>query len=82
MSKDIKTYLKQQEIKHHNMVPYTLEKNGVAERKKRSPVEIAKSMLPDAGFPNKFWAEAIIMTSTYLQNKVPSKAIKYTPYKM
>ena len=38
-------------------------------------------MLLDANLENKYWGEAI-MTATYLQNRLPTKATEQTPYEM
>lgn len=55
--------------------PYTPQQNGVAERRNRTLVEMARSMLKEKSLSNKFWAEAIA-TSTYLQNRLPSKPLE------
>lgn len=61
--------------------PYTPEQNGVAERKNRTLVEMARCMLEDASLPNMFWAEAI-NTANYLQNRLPSRSIETTPFEL
>ncbi|GKV09292.1 hypothetical protein SLEP1_g20816 [Rubroshorea leprosula] len=47
------------DIKRQLTTSYTPQQNRVAERKNRSLVEMAKSMLKAKGLPNSFWAEAI-----------------------
>ncbi|KAA0056488.1 Integrase, catalytic core [Cucumis melo var. makuwa] len=60
--------------------PYTPEQNGVAERKNRTVVEMARSMLQIKGLSNDFWAEAV-STSIYLLNISPTKAVmNKTPF--
>ena len=60
--------------------PYTPEQNGVAERKNRTIVEMARSMLKSKGLPYKFWAEAVT-TAIYLINLSPAKVVlNKTPY--
>ncbi|KAL4272302.1 hypothetical protein GQ457_13G009650 [Hibiscus cannabinus] len=54
--------------------PYTPEQNGVAERKNRTVVEMARSMLRAKGLPNQLWAEAVA-TAVYLLNLSPTKAV-------
>uniref|UniRef100_A0A803MSQ1 Integrase catalytic domain-containing protein n=1 Tax=Chenopodium quinoa TaxID=63459 RepID=A0A803MSQ1_CHEQI len=51
-------------IRRDLTAPYTPEQNGVAERKNRTVVEMARSMLKAKGLPNKFWREAM-STSVY-----------------
>lgn len=59
---------------------YSPQQNGVAERKNRTVVEMAKSMLHEKGIPYEFWAEAI-NTAIYLLNRCPSKSLnKVTPF--
>nr|GFC71547.1 hypothetical protein [Tanacetum cinerariifolium] len=44
-------------------------KNGVAERRNRTLIEAARTMLADAKLPVTFWAEAV-NTACYVQNRV------------
>ncbi|KAI3762558.1 hypothetical protein L1987_52989 [Smallanthus sonchifolius] len=46
-------------IRHEFSAPYTPQQNGVAERKNRTLIETARTMLSDAKLPVTFWAEAI-----------------------
>lgn len=56
------------------------QQNGAAERKNRTLVESARSMLSHAKLPNTFWAEAVA-TAAYIQNRPPTSALKNeTPY--
>ncbi|KAK1429792.1 hypothetical protein QVD17_12023 [Tagetes erecta] len=48
--------------------PRTPQQNGVAERKNRTPIEAARSMLADAKIPITFWDEAIA-TACFVQNR-------------
>ena len=60
--------------------PYTPEQNGVAERKNRTVVEMARSLLKGKHLPNQFWAEAVA-TAVYLLNISPTKAVmNRTPF--
>ena len=56
------------------MVPYSLEKNGVVERKSRSIVGAARAMLHDQSLPFFLWVEAC-NTVVYLQNRSPHRAV-------
>ncbi|GJV96037.1 ribonuclease H-like domain-containing protein [Tanacetum coccineum] len=44
-------------------------KNGVAERRNKTLIEAARTMLADSKFPTTFWAEAV-NTACYVQNRV------------
>nr|GEW39656.1 ribonuclease H-like domain-containing protein [Tanacetum cinerariifolium] len=56
--------------------------NGVAERRSRTLIEAAKTMLADAKLPVTFWAEAV-NTACYVQNRVlVNKSHNKTPYEL
>ena len=57
--------------------PYTPQQNGVAERKNRTIMEMARSMLSVAKLPNTFWPEAVL-TAAFIRNRCPQK-YKETP---
>lgn len=79
LSTGLKDFLQAEGTTQQTTVPYTPQQNGIAERKNRSLVEMARCMLTDAGLPIRYWGEAII-TATYLQNCLPSRAIPTTPF--
>eukprot|EP00253_Pinus_taeda_P002725 PITA_02725 len=56
-------------------VPYTPQKNGVAERKNRTLKEMANCMLQSKGLSLSFWAEAI-NCANYIINRPPTKVLK------
>jgi hypothetical protein len=74
-SKMFDQFCEENGVHHQLTVPYTPQQNGVAERKNRSVMEMARCMLVEKGPPNKFWAEAVY-TSVYLQNRLSTKAVK------
>ncbi|GJU02966.1 ribonuclease H-like domain-containing protein [Tanacetum coccineum] len=47
----------------------TPQQNGVAERKNRTLIEAARTMLADSKLPTTFWAEAV-NTTCYVQNRM------------
>nr|GEZ98154.1 putative ribonuclease H-like domain-containing protein [Tanacetum cinerariifolium] len=49
-------------------VAMTPQQNRVAERRNRTLIEAARTMLADSKLPTTFWAEAI-NTGCYVQNK-------------
>ncbi|WVZ71040.1 hypothetical protein U9M48_019666 [Paspalum notatum var. saurae] len=49
--------------------PYTPPQNGVVERKNRTLVEIARTMLDEHRTPRRFWAEAV-NTACYIANRI------------
>ncbi|GJW08446.1 retrovirus-related pol polyprotein from transposon TNT 1-94 [Tanacetum coccineum] len=56
-------------IKREYSVARTPQQNGVAERKNRTLIEAARTMLADSKLPTTFWAEAV-STACYVQNRV------------
>nr|GEV38288.1 ribonuclease H-like domain-containing protein [Tanacetum cinerariifolium] len=56
-------------IKREFSVPRTPQQNGIAERKNRTLIEAARTMLADSLLPIPFWAEAV-NTACYVQNRV------------
>lgn len=57
-SAEFKRFCEKEGIHHELTTPYTPEQIGVAGRKSRTVVELARSMLKLKGLPNMFWAEA------------------------
>ncbi len=79
-SKEFQEYLKAQGIHHETTVPHTPQQNGVAERKNRTLIEAARTMLSHAQLPKMYWAEAVA-TAVYIQNRLPTSVLKQeTPY--
>ncbi|CAL8152285.1 unnamed protein product [Prunus armeniaca] len=68
-------------IQRQLTVAYSPQQDGVARRKNRTVVEMAKSMLHEKGIPYEFWADAV-NTAVYLLNRCPTKSLKkVTPFK-
>ncbi|GJW30254.1 retrovirus-related pol polyprotein from transposon TNT 1-94 [Tanacetum coccineum] len=69
-------------IKREFSVARTPQQNGVAERKNRTLLEAAKTMLVDFNLPTTFWAEAV-NTACYVLNRViVIKSYNKTPYEL
>ena len=75
VNKDFDFFLKNTGIKRQLTVPYTPEQNGVAERKNRTLMESARSMMHFANLTQEFWAEAVL-ASMYVQNRCTTKAVE------
>ena len=78
---DLQNYLKKEGIRVQHTVIYSPQQNGVAERKNRSLLEMARCMLIDAGIEIKYWGEAV-NTANYLQNLLPTKCRTKTPFEL
>ncbi|GJX20542.1 putative ribonuclease H-like domain-containing protein [Tanacetum coccineum] len=69
-------------IKREFSVARTPQQNRVAERKNRTLIEAARTMLVDSLLPTTFWAEAV-STACYVQNRVlVTKPHNKTPYEL
>ncbi|GKE00424.1 putative ribonuclease H-like domain-containing protein [Tanacetum coccineum] len=69
-------------IKREFSVARTLQQNGVAERKNRTLIEVARTMLADSLLPILFWAE-VVNTACYVLNRVlVTKPQNKTPYEL
>jgi transposase InsO family protein len=67
-------FLSAQGMQHKTSCPDTPPQNGVAERKNRHILEVARSLMYTMNVPKKLWSEAV-MTATYLINRMPSRVI-------
>ncbi|GJT04021.1 putative ribonuclease H-like domain-containing protein [Tanacetum coccineum] len=69
-------------IKREFSVARTPQQNGVAERRNRTLIEAARTMLVDSKLPTTFWAEAV-NTACYVLNRVlVIKPHNKTPYEL
>nr|GEW01672.1 hypothetical protein [Tanacetum cinerariifolium] len=68
-NKEMNDFSLQKGIKREFSNARTPQQNGVAKRRNRTLIEVAKIMLADAKLPVTFWAEAV-NTAFYIQNRV------------
>ncbi|GKE31475.1 retrovirus-related pol polyprotein from transposon TNT 1-94 [Tanacetum coccineum] len=68
LNKTLHAFFKEEGIEHRTSTPRTPEHNGVVERRNRTLVEVARTMLSAFKLSLFFWAEAIA-TAGYTQNK-------------
>ncbi|GJX69959.1 putative ribonuclease H-like domain-containing protein [Tanacetum coccineum] len=81
-NKDVIEFCGSKGIKREYSNARTPQQNGVAERKNRTLIEAARTMLADSFLPNTFWAEAV-STTCYVLNKVlVIKPHNKTPYEL
>nr|GEW83008.1 hypothetical protein [Tanacetum cinerariifolium] len=75
-------FCKEKGIKREYSVARTPWQNGVAERRNRTLIEAARTMLADSKLPTTLWAEAV-STACYGQNRVLIvKPHNKTPYEL
>ena len=76
IKKKIESFLSKHGIRHQKTVPHTPQQNGLAERKNRTLVEVARCIIYFKGLHKKFWAEAI-SCANFILNRVPTKFVKH-----
>ncbi|GBN86016.1 Retrovirus-related Pol polyprotein from transposon TNT 1-94 [Araneus ventricosus] len=75
-------YLKELGIQRRLTVKNTPEQNGIAERKNRTLLDIARCSLIQSKLSLSFWAEAIA-NANYTKNRLPSKSLQgKSPYEL
>ncbi|GJZ06280.1 putative ribonuclease H-like domain-containing protein [Tanacetum coccineum] len=72
-NRDIIEFCGSKGIKREYSNARTPQQNGVAERKNRTLIEAARTMLADSFLPNTFWAEAV-STACYVINRFEGKS--------
>ncbi|GJR21905.1 putative ribonuclease H-like domain-containing protein [Tanacetum coccineum] len=81
-NKDMNQVCERKGIKRKFSIAITPQQNRVVERKNRTLIEAARTMLADSKLPTTFWAEAF-NTACYVQNKVlVTKPHNKTPYEL
>jgi transposase InsO family protein len=65
----IEGFLEAEGIKHEFSSPYTPQQNGVVERKNRTLLDMARTMLDEYKTSDRFWAEAV-NTACYAVNRL------------
>ncbi|GJY83645.1 putative ribonuclease H-like domain-containing protein [Tanacetum coccineum] len=75
-------FCREKGIRREYSVARTPQQNGVAERRNRTLIEAARTMLADSKLPTTFWAEAV-STACYVHNRVlVVKPHNKTPYEL
>jgi transposase InsO family protein len=79
---EVEDYLDEEGIKHEFLAPYTPQQNGVAERKNRTLIEMARIMLDEYKTLDQFWAEAINTVCHATNRFCLHKHLKKTSYEL
>ncbi|GKB79681.1 putative ribonuclease H-like domain-containing protein [Tanacetum coccineum] len=81
-NREMNQFCEKKGILRQYSVARTPQQNGVAERRNRTLIEAARTMLADSKLPTTFWAEAV-NTACYVQNRVlVVKPHNKTPYEI
>ena len=82
VNKEFSNFLSTNGILHQTTCLDTPPQNGVAERKNRHILEVARSLMFTMNVPKFLWSEAVL-TATYLINRTPSRILSMkTPCEM
>ncbi|KAL4376201.1 hypothetical protein GQ457_02G024740 [Hibiscus cannabinus] len=73
-SNEFNDFCKAYGIRRPLTVPRSPQQNGIAERKNRTILNMARSMLKAKNMPKEFWAEAV-SCAIYLSNRSPTKNV-------
>jgi len=76
-SNEFKRHCEELGLQHNIICPYTPQHNGVVERKNKTIMDMARSMLKAKGMPNYFWTEAVTC-AVYLINRSPTRSVPNT----
>ena len=80
VNKNAGRFLQDNGIKIEYTATHTPEQSGVAERKNRSVLVMARCIVCDSGMGQKYWAEAV-HTANFLQNRLPTRSVSNkTPF--
>ncbi|XXG46721.1 hypothetical protein AAC387_Pa02g1495 [Persea americana] len=74
-------FCSQHGIIHQTTAPYSLEQNGVAERKNRILKEMMNALSISSGLLQNLWGDAIL-SANYILNRIPQKKTNKSPYEL
>lgn len=81
MSENLLSFLKSEGIQSQFTAPSTPQQNGVAERKNRTLIEMARCLLTNENLPKFLWAE-VVNTANYIQNRTITKGADSIPFEL
>jgi transposase InsO family protein len=78
----VEEYLEEEGIKHDFSAPYTPQQNGVVERKNRTLINMARTMLGEYKTPKRFWSEVVNTTCHAINQFYLHLLLKKTSYEL
>jgi hypothetical protein len=75
-NKAFEEYFSTQGILHQTTCPYTPTQNGVAKRKNRHLLEMARCMMISMNVPKHLWGQ-VVLTAAQLINRMPSRILDW-----
>ena len=78
----VEEFLEEEGIKHEFSAPYTPQQNGVVERKNRTLIDMARTMLGEFKTPECFWSEAVNTACHAINRVYLHRLLKKTSYEL
>jgi transposase InsO family protein len=78
----IEGFLEEEGIKHDFSSPYTPKQNGVVERKNRTLLDMARTMLDEYKTSDQFWAEVVNIACYAINRLYLHRILKKTSYEL
>jgi transposase InsO family protein len=78
----VEEFLEEEGIKHEFSAPYTPQQNGVVERKNRTLIDMARTMLEEYKTPERFWSEAVNTACHAINRPYLHRLLKKTFYEL
>jgi transposase InsO family protein len=78
----VEEYLEEEGVKHEFFAPYTPQQNGVVERKNRTLIDMARTMLGEFKTPKRFWSKAVNTACHAINRLYLHRLLKKTSYKL
>jgi transposase InsO family protein len=78
----VEQYLEDEGMKHEFSAPYTPQQNGVVERKNRTLIDMARTMLREYKTPERFWSKAVNTTCHAMNHLYLHCVLKKTAYEL
>jgi hypothetical protein len=78
----VEEYLEEEGIKHEFSAPYTPQQNGVVDRKNRTLIDMARTMLGEYKTSERFWSEAVNTACHAINCLYLHRLLKKTAYEL
>jgi hypothetical protein len=78
----VEEFLDEEGIKHEFSAPYTPQQNGIVERKNRTLIDMARTMLDEYKTSNIFWCEAVNTACHAINRLYLHKKLQKTSYEL
>jgi hypothetical protein len=79
---EVEEYHEEEGIKHEFSAPYMPQQNGVVERKNRTLIYMAKTMLGEYNTTERFWSEAVNTACHAINRLYLHRLLKKTSYEL